>query len=290
MKKALSLFLSLIMVMGVFISVPVTVNAASVDDLIFELNEDGVSYSVSGCDESATGEIIIPDTYNGLPVTRIGEFGLSNNNASSIIIGKNVTVLDRYALSNSFNLTSLSIPDSVVCIESMALSECRELSTIIIGTGLKHVDDAAIDDCHELTSIEVDEKNKNFYDIDGVLFRTEDSRLFKYPAGRTDIEYTIPEGTKEIGWSAIRGCKSLESITIPNGVTYIGMYAFYDTSVTNFTIPSTVTEIADDAFSGLDNLVSINVEEPNYYYSSEEGVLFDNKSNLIRYPAAKDSL
>lgn len=290
MKKALSLFLSLIMVMGVFFSVPVAVNAVGLVALEFELNEDGVSYSVSGCDENATGEIVIPDMYNGLPVTRIGECGLEYNNASSITIGENVTVLDRYALSNSFNLTTLSIPDSVVSIESNAIKECVELSTLIIGTGLKNLADAGISECSKLTSIEVDEKNEDFYDIDGVLFRTKDARLFKYPEGKTDTEYTIPEGTKEIGWCAIRGCKSLESITIPEGVTRIGMYAFEDSRVTSLTIPKTVTKIDDDAFRGLDYLINISVEEPNYYYSSEDGVLFDNRSRLIRYPAAKENL
>ena len=38
---------------------------------------------------------------------------------------------------------------------------------------------------------------------------------------------TIPEGVKEIGDSAFRGCANLTSVTIPEGVTEIGRHAFY---------------------------------------------------------------
>ena len=74
MKKLLSLIWVFVFVIGVCFSAPFTlkVNAASVDDLTFQLNSDGQSYYVSGCSASASGEIVIPATYNGLPVTSIG--------------------------------------------------------------------------------------------------------------------------------------------------------------------------------------------------------------------------
>ncbi|MBR2876036.1 MAG: hypothetical protein IKC01_02760, partial [Clostridia bacterium] len=69
MRKVLSLFLAFVFAVGICASAPITANAASVDDLTFEINEDGQSYSVTGCSEDASGEIVIPSTYNGLPVT-----------------------------------------------------------------------------------------------------------------------------------------------------------------------------------------------------------------------------
>jgi hypothetical protein len=50
----------------------ITANAASVSGLTFALNTDGKSYYVSDCSEYAAGEIVIPSTYNGKPVTSIG--------------------------------------------------------------------------------------------------------------------------------------------------------------------------------------------------------------------------
>ena len=72
MKRTLSFLLSLIIVIGIITSVPITVSAASVDDLTFELNDAGTGYVVTDCDEEASGEIVIPDTYLLVPVVEIG--------------------------------------------------------------------------------------------------------------------------------------------------------------------------------------------------------------------------
>ena len=58
MKKILSIIMSVIFAVGVFVSVPVkiTANAASQSDLTFKLNSDGKSYSVTDCKDDATSE------------------------------------------------------------------------------------------------------------------------------------------------------------------------------------------------------------------------------------------
>ena len=56
------------------------------------------------------------------------------------------------------------------------------------------------------------------------------------------------------------GCKKLESVTIPEGVTHIGNYAFMDcTSLTNISIPNSVISIGDNAFYGCEKLTSITI-------------------------------
>jgi len=39
--------------------------------------------------------------------------------------------------------------------------------------------------------------------------------------------------------------KTISSVTIPNGITYIGDGAFYETALTSVTIPNSVTSIGD---------------------------------------------
>ena len=87
----------------------VSLKAASVDDLTFTLNDDGVSYSVTGCSEAATGELIIPSTYNGLPVTSIGD----------------------EAFFNCVSLTRVTIPESVIQIGRRIFDGASSLSVII---------------------------------------------------------------------------------------------------------------------------------------------------------------
>ena len=87
----------------------VSLKAASVDDLTFTLNDAGVSYSVTGCSEAATGELIIPSTYNGLPVTSIGD----------------------EAFFNCVSLTRVTIPESVIQIGRRIFDGASSLSVII---------------------------------------------------------------------------------------------------------------------------------------------------------------
>ena len=69
---------------------------------------------------------------------------------------------------------------------------------------------------------------------------------------------TIPSGVTSIGIAAFQGCSGLTSLTIPSGVTSIGKSAFLGCSgLTSLTIPSSVTSISDRAFYGCSGLTSI---------------------------------
>ena len=127
--------------------------------------------------------------------------------------------------------------------------------------------------------------------------------------GLTSI--TIPSSVTSIGNYAFSGCYSLTSITIPEGVTSIGYLAFgscrgltsisvasgntnYDSrnncnaiietssntlivGCKNTVIPSSVTSIGSDAFSGCSSLTSITI--PSSVTSIEDGA-FKDCSNL----------
>jgi hypothetical protein len=81
-----------------------------------------------------------------------------------------------------------------------------------------------------------------------------------------------------------------DSVAIPattNGlpVTGIGYEAFYSSSLTNVTIPNSVTSIGNAAFSYCSSLTSITVDPSNPAYSSSNGVLFDKAQvTIIQFP------
>lgn len=131
---------------------------------------------------------------------------------TSISLSNHVTSISPYAFYSS-GLASVNVPASVA----------------IIGT-------KAFGNCTSLTAITVDEENTNYKGVGGVLFSKDGAMLYCYPAGKSEVSYTIPAG-----------------------VTTIEEEAFaYNTHLT--TIPSSsVTTVGNNAFKGCTNLSSVTL-------------------------------
>ena len=190
------------------------VHAASLDDLGYTTTDGEVT--ITNCNQAAAGELVIPDTIEGNPVTRIGDFAFVNcTSLTSITIPDGVTSIGFAAFRGCSSLTSITIPDSVTSIGDYAFMRCSSLTSITIGAGVISIGDFAFYECSKLTSI------------------------------------TIPDGVTSIGLRAFNGCTALTSITIGNSVTSIGGYAFSDcSSLTSITIPDGVTSMTSITFRG----------------------------------------
>ena len=185
------------------------------DKLTYEI-EDG-EVTITDCDTSLSGDIVLPSKIEGKPVTSIGD----------------------WAFSGCSGLTSVTIPDSVASIGDYAFYGCKKL-----------------------TQINVDTANTVYSNVNGVLFNKNKTELIRYPEGKADTSYSIPDSVTSIGIGAFYNCSSLTSITIPNSVTSIGYCAFYGCkSLTSITIPDSVTSIGGWAFDGCKGLTSITIPD-----------------------------
>ena len=150
------------------------------------------------------------------------------------------------------SLSSVGIHDGIKVIGKCAFQGCRLLETVSLPAGLLQIGIQAFDQCQSLQSITVDEDNKNYRTVDGVLFTEDMEVLFQYPLGKASRTYEVPEGVILIANSAFARCTSLESITFPSTLTDIDTQAFARCNSLKSIVFSDNLEFVDyDSFEGL---------------------------------------
>ena len=167
----------------------------------------------------------------GNSVRAIGDFAFDRcTSLTSITIPDSVTSIGESAFARCTSLTSITIPDSVTSIGESAFARCTSLTSITIPDSVTSIGYSAFEYCTGLTSINVASGNNYYSSNNGVLFNKKKTELIRYPEGKSQTSYTIPNSVTSIGKRAFIFCSSLTSITISNSVTSIGVYAFYDCS------------------------------------------------------------
>ena len=119
---------------------------------------DGNSYTVTGLQNPETvEEVNIPATYNGLPVTAIGDGAFQNDSTiRSVTIPDSVTTIGSFAFMCCHGLTGeLTIPNSVTIIDEYAFASCSGLTSIIIPNSVTRIESAAFSSCYGLVSIDI---------------------------------------------------------------------------------------------------------------------------------------
>ncbi len=199
--------------------------------------------------------IIVPDG-----VVNVGEYAFWYcDNITNVTIGNNVTSIGDYAFSYCKNLTGINIPDSVTSIGSNVFFDCKKLKRITIGNGVTSIGSYAFYSCTGLTEVHIS-------DI-VAWFNIDFGDAYSNPL------YCANNTALHLNGSPITELK------IPNGITQIPEYAFYNqSSITSVTIPSTVTNIGDGAFSGCTMLTSIEI--PSSVTSINYGAFY-NCTGLI---------
>ena len=198
-----------------------------------------------------------------------------------------VTEIGKYAFLYKSKIQKITLPACIKSIGDHAFSDCSNLNDIIFPENLANIDDYAFDNCEQLSAI------------------------------------TLPKGLVNMGDNVFTGCGNLAEINVDeqnpvfcsmDGVLFnksrTALLKYPQAKKGEYTIPVSVIELADDTFTGCNELSKvifpqnlmdadwsffgcnkleeITVSNGNTEFSSIDGVLFDNKGeDLLRYPMGK---
>ncbi len=235
-KRVLSVLLSVALLLCVVPLGTLSVSAETSGDYTYSVSNGEVT--VTGY-LGAGGDVVIPDTLGGYPVTGIDGSAFEGcSSLTSVTIPEGVTSIGTWVFSACKNLTSVTIPEGVASIGYAAFTGCENLTSITIPDSVTDIGDWAFEACSSLTSI------------------------------------TIPDSVTSIGYAAFYECSSLTSVTIGSGVTSIGAYAFNTCgSLTSITVPDSVTSIEIGAFAYCSSLASVTI--PDSVTSIVDGAFYD---------------
>ena len=195
----------------------------------------------------------------------------------SLKFSDSISEIPSDAFKNCKSLSKIIIPNSVSCIGNYAFGECCNLTNIIIGDGVINIGAYAFTGCDKLVEISI-----------GSNVTTIGYNAFGSCSSLESIN--IPGNVKYIHDSAFSWCDQLSNINIENGVESIGHEVFCGcVDLNNITIPNSVSYLGENLFIGCYSLENIDVDDKNFFYCSENGILFNkDKTKLVQFPGGKD--
>ena len=202
----------------------------------------GETYTLQGRGECKDTSVIVPSTYDGLPVTAIANSAFQGDTILvNIIVGEHVNSIGDNAFYNCTSLKSIDLPKTLTKTGSNSFYNCSLLENVFFHGVL--VDWLNIDHTNEYSNPTTN--NTNLY-IDGELL----------------VDLYIPEGEIQVKQYAFVGCDSLKSLAMADTVNSIHVGAFKRAlALEKVEIGTSILNIGEYAFAGCATLKDLTLGE-----------------------------
>ena len=131
-----------------------------------------------------------------------------------------------------------------------------------LGKNVKKIGSGAFWLCTSLEEIIVPEENKYFVFEDGALYNADKTELIYYVGSHDETEFVIPSAVKKIDDAAFGYNFVIKSVTVPEGVTTIPVYAFaYCTALEEINLPESLEKINHGAFQECVSLKKVTIPD-----------------------------
>jgi len=299
-------YISFLLAIGICISVSVVAegNPLSIDSCYRnEVGDDGrgvLYFNKNDFFDNVEDDVVlsIPNQINGCPVFAIGDRAfLWAEYITSITIPEGVEIIGESAFANINSLVEMQLPESLRIIKDFAFAGNEDLVDIKLGSNISYIGESVFASCHSLEqivipssvthigvnpfyeclnlkSIEVDNSNTLFSSIDNMLISNHDKRLISY---------------------AIGCCEKI--VDLPHDLIIIGESSFRQSSVLRVILHDSVKTIENEAFTGCNDLVYMNIPESvtsigerafegcvNIHLGVKKGSFADEYANLQGIP------
>lgn len=205
---------------------------------------------MAGCDNEgkATAGQLSDIDLSGAQIAEGGKAYAEGHFTQTNVVGKTM-------LASCEKLRRIVLPLQTTKIEADAFRNCSSLHTIEVPTLVESIETSA--GCTALSEINVQAGNSHYSSKDGVLLSGDGKNILWFPMGKKG-EYTLPSTVTTVGDYAFRNCR-IETFHFADGLTSIGKYAFYNSSVKEVSLPSTVKQIPTGLFQKCANLTTVHL-------------------------------
>ena len=221
---------------------------------------------------SGVSALNIPDTVNRIDTSAFARM----SKLTSVTLPSGITHLSDMLFYNCTALTEITIPAGVTTLGTYVFESCTALTSVTLPVGIKSIPDGTFCNCAALENIDIANVGEIGYEAfsgcEELTYTKEGGALYlgtaenpylalvSFESGAAALieSFTVKAQTKMILPAAFYGCGAMKSVTLHDGVSFIGQSAFVNcTGLTEVTLPAGIKSLSMGIFSGCSALTKV---------------------------------